>query len=110
MATSTICSRTFHPKLESKFRNAFAGLKKGLTKRSGPSPLQAGEVRDSNLIVADNPHLSALARFSNDLMGAWAFIEKLFAANMESLAQTHCEKYSKALNLAVWFSSVFCET
>ena len=67
-------------------------------------------MRDYNLFVADNPHLSALIRFSNELMGAWAFIEKLFAANMESLAQTHCEKHSKALNLAVWFSSVFCET
>jgi hypothetical protein len=43
---------------------------------------------DYNLVLADNPHLSALSRFSDETMGTWAFIEKLFPATMESLAQT----------------------
>jgi hypothetical protein len=37
-------------------------------------------------------------RFSDDRMGALAFIEKHFTATMECLAFNHCERYPKALN------------
>jgi hypothetical protein len=110
MATSTICSRTFHRKLESRFRNVFVPFEEGPDKAIRPFTLQAGEERDYNLVFADNPHLSALVRFSNDLMDTWAFIEKLFAATIESLAQTIARSIPRH---SIWQSgspSVFCET